>query len=62
MIHNGMASLKINELYCSPNIVRMIKSRRIRWAGNVAGMGMGEAYTVFWWGILRERANWENQA
>jgi len=27
------------DLYCSPNIVRMIKSRRMRWAGHVARMG-----------------------
>jgi hypothetical protein len=26
-------------LYSSPNIIRMIKSRRIRWAGHIAGMG-----------------------
>jgi len=25
-----------NYLYCSPNIVRVIKSRRMRWAGHVA--------------------------
>jgi hypothetical protein len=29
----------LNDLYCSPNIVRMIKSRRMRWAGHVASMG-----------------------
>ena len=28
-----------NDLYCSPNIVRVIKSRRVRWAGHVARMG-----------------------
>jgi len=28
-----------NDLYCSPNIVRVIKSRRMRWAGHVARMG-----------------------
>jgi hypothetical protein len=28
-----------NYLYCSPNIVRVIKSRRMRWAGHVARMG-----------------------
>ena len=30
---------ELNDLYCSPNIVRGIKSRRTRWAGNVARMG-----------------------
>jgi hypothetical protein len=27
---------KLNGLYCSPNIVRVIKSRRMRWVGHVA--------------------------
>ena len=30
---------ELNELYSSPNIVRVIKSRRVRWAGHVARMG-----------------------
>jgi hypothetical protein len=30
---------EIHELYSSPNIVRVIKSRRMRWAGHVARMG-----------------------
>ena len=30
---------ELNDLYSSPNIVRVIKSRRMRWAGNVAHMG-----------------------
>ena len=30
---------KLNDLYCSPNIVRVIKSRRLRWAGHVALTG-----------------------
>ena len=30
---------ELNDLYCSPNIVREIKSRRMRWAGLVARMG-----------------------
>jgi hypothetical protein len=29
-----------NDLYCSPNIVRIINSRRIRWVGHVAHIGM----------------------
>jgi hypothetical protein len=27
------------DLYSSPRIVRIIKSRRMRWAGHIAGMG-----------------------
>jgi hypothetical protein len=38
---------ELNELYCSPNIVRGIKSRRMRWAGMYV-WGRGEAYTWFW--------------
>jgi hypothetical protein len=30
---------ELNDLYFSPNIVRMIKSRRMRWPGNAARMG-----------------------
>ena len=38
---------ELNDLYCSPNIVRVIKSRRMRWAGHVARMEEGKgAYRV----------------
>ena len=30
---------ELNDLYCSPNIIRLIKSVRMRWAGHVARMG-----------------------
>ena len=30
---------ELNDLYCSHNIVRVIKYRRMRWAGHVARMG-----------------------
>ena len=30
---------ELNDLYFSPNIVRVIKPRRMRWAGHVARMG-----------------------
>jgi hypothetical protein len=29
---------ELNDLYSSPNIIRVIKSRRMRWAGYVARM------------------------
>jgi hypothetical protein len=34
-LHND----ELHSLYSSPNIVRVIKSRRMRWAGYVARMG-----------------------
>jgi len=43
--------VELNVLYSSPNIIRVIKSRRIRWAGHAARRA-GELYT---WGNLRER-------
>jgi len=30
---------ELNDLYSLPNIVRVVKSRRMRWAGHVARMG-----------------------
>jgi hypothetical protein len=36
-LHND----ELHSLYSSPNIVRVIKSRRLRWAGNVARIGEG---------------------
>jgi len=30
---------ELNDLYCSPNIVRLIKSRIMRWTGHVARLG-----------------------
>ena len=48
-------SEELNDLYRSPNILRVIKSRRMRWEGHVARMGVGKAYSGFWWGNMRER-------
>jgi len=51
---------KLNVLYCSPNIVRVIKSRRARWAGHVARMGEGRGlYRVL---VGHLRATWKTQA
>jgi hypothetical protein len=36
-MHNG----KLHNLYSSPDIIRQIKSRRMRWAGHVARLGEG---------------------
>jgi hypothetical protein len=45
-------------VYSSPTIVRVITSRRMRWAGHVARMRRGEVTTGFEWGNLRERYHW----
>ena len=47
-------------MYCSPNIVRVIKSRRMRWEGHVARMGRGDVYIGFSWGNLSERDHLED--
>jgi hypothetical protein len=49
---------KLNDMYSSPTVVRVIKSRILRCAGHVARMGRGEACTGFWWGNRRERDHW----
>jgi hypothetical protein len=52
---------ELNDLYCSPNIVRVIKTR-MRWAGHVACMGEPEVYIGLWWGNLRKETTWKTQA
>ena len=38
---------EVRDLYSLPNILRVIKSRRMRWAGHVARMGRREVCTGF---------------
>ena len=52
---------ELNDLYSLRNIVRVVKSRRMRWAGRVARMAMIEGCTGCWWGSLRERGHWGDQ-
>jgi hypothetical protein len=52
---------ELYSLYSSPNIIRVIKSRRLRWAGHEARMGRGKVHTGFWWGNLREGTTWKTE-
>jgi hypothetical protein len=62
-LHND----ELHYLYSSPNIITVIKSRRMRWAGHVArmgegrgGEGRGEVLTGFWLGGPKARDHWED--
>jgi hypothetical protein len=45
-----LRNYELHNLYSSPNIVSVIKSRSMRWAGHVARMGRGKVFTGFWLG------------
>jgi len=49
---------ELNDLYSSLNIVRVIKSRRMRWAGHVPLMGEERACIGSCWGNRREGDHW----
>jgi len=51
-VHNE----ELNDLYPSPNIIRVTKSRIMRWAGHVGRKVCRE----FWWENLRERNHLED--
>jgi hypothetical protein len=51
---------ELHSLYSSSNIVRVIKSRRMRWAGHVAHMEKGRVCTGFWFGRRKRRDHWED--
>jgi len=54
----GLHNEELNDLYSSPNIVRVIKWRRVRWAGHVARMGEERRCIRSCWGNRRERDHW----
>jgi hypothetical protein len=49
---------ELHNLYSLPSIIRMIKSRRMRWAGNVSRMG--EKWTAYRILVGRPRHRWVN--
>jgi hypothetical protein len=46
---------ELHNLYSSPNIIRMIKSRRMRWAGHVARRGETRNAYRIWEGTARRK-------
>jgi hypothetical protein len=62
-LHND----ELHSLYSSPNIVRVINSRRMKWAGHVARMGEGKGVYRFLVGrpegkrpLERPRRRWKD--
>jgi hypothetical protein len=46
---------ELHDLYSSPSIIRIIKSRRMRWAGHIARMGRRGTRIGYWWESQRAR-------
>jgi hypothetical protein len=51
---------ELHNLYSSPDIIRQVKSRRVRWAGHVARIGE-KSVQAFWWESPKERDHLEDQ-
>jgi hypothetical protein len=55
-LHND----ELHSLYSSPNLVKVIKSRRMRRAGHGTRMGEGRGVSGFWLGGPKARNHWED--
>jgi hypothetical protein len=55
-------SEELQNLCSSPNIIRQIKSRKMRWAGHVARMGEERKLEKFWWKSKKERDHSEDRS
>jgi hypothetical protein len=53
---------ELQHLYTSPDIIRHIKSMRMRWAGHLARMEEGRTCTGFWWESPKEKTTWKTKA
>jgi hypothetical protein len=46
---------ELHNLHSSSNIIRMMKSSRMRWTGHVARMGRRGIHIEFWWEMQKEK-------
>jgi hypothetical protein len=52
---------ELHDLCSSPSIIRIIKARRMRWAGHIARMGIRGRSVGCWWESQKESGLWEGQ-
>jgi hypothetical protein len=52
---------ELHNYHSLPSIIRMIKSRRMRWAGNVAQMGLRGMHIELWWESQKDRGHQEDR-
>jgi hypothetical protein len=52
---------ELHNLYSSPSIIRMIRSRRMRWAEHVTRKMRRGLYIGCWWESQKERDHYENK-
>jgi hypothetical protein len=52
---------ELHNLYSSPSIIRVIKSRRMSGEGHVARMGRRGMHIGYWWESRKEGDHWEDQ-
>jgi hypothetical protein len=55
-LHNDV----FRNFYSSPSIIRITKSRKIRWAGYVTRLGKSGIHIGFWWEMQKEREHYED--
>jgi hypothetical protein len=53
-------SNKLRDRYSPPHLMRVMKSRIMRWTVHMAGWGRAQVCTGFWWGNLWERDHFED--
>jgi hypothetical protein len=49
---------ELHNLYSSPSIIRMIKSRRMRWTGHAERMERKRMHIEYWWESRKEGDHW----
>jgi hypothetical protein len=52
---------ELHNLQSSPSIIRMIKSKRVKWAGHVARWGRRGPHIGYWWESQKKTDHWEEK-